>query len=55
MLDLLGGRRVLDEFNALGDVALETLVASLKQLLLMVISAADNINGLLSTGGLIHS
>jgi hypothetical protein len=47
---LLG--RVLDELDTLGDVALETSVACLEELLLVVVGAADYINGLLSTTGL---
>lgn len=42
-------RRVLDELNTLGDVALEAVVAGLKQLLLVVVRAADNVDGLLGT------
>ena len=45
------GRRVLGELDALGDVALQAVVASLKQLLLVVVGAADDIDGLLGTAG----
>jgi len=47
----LFGRRVLGELDALGDVALQAVVASLEQLLLVVVGAADNVNGLLRTAG----
>ena len=46
------GRGVLDELNALGDVALEAVVGGLEQLLLVVVSTADNVNRLLGTVGL---
>jgi hypothetical protein len=48
--DLLG-RRVLGELNALGNVALEAVVAGLEELLLVVVGAADDIDGLLGTAG----
>lgn len=47
---LLGGR-VLGELNALGDVALEAIVAGLEKLLLVVIGTADDIDSLLGTTG----
>lgn len=47
----LFGRRVLGELDALGDVALQAVVASLEQLLLVVVGAADDVNGLLGTAG----
>jgi hypothetical protein len=47
---LLG--RVQDELDTLGDVALEIRVASLEELLLVFVGAADDIDGLLSTAGL---
>jgi hypothetical protein len=52
--DLLG-RGVLDELNTLGNVALEAVVASLEQLLLVLVGAADNINGPLGTTGLVST
>lgn len=45
-------RRVENELSTLGDVALETAVASLEELLLVVIGLADDVNGLLGTRGL---
>lgn len=54
LVNLLGGR-VRDELNTLGDVTLEAIVAGLKELLLVVVDAADNVNGLLGTAGLSHS
>jgi hypothetical protein len=45
------GRRVLGEVDALGDVAFQAVVASLEQLLLVVVDAADDVDGLLSTAG----
>lgn len=50
-IDLLGGR-VRNEFDALGDVAVEAVVAGLEKLLLMVVGAADHVDGLLGTRGL---
>jgi len=50
-IDLFGGR-VLDELDALGDVATKALVASLEKLLLVVVCAADDVDGLLGTAGL---
>ena len=47
----LFGRRVLGELDALGDVALQAVVASLEQLLLVLVGAADDVNGLLGTAG----
>ena len=41
--------RVRDEFDALADVALQAIVAGLEKLLLLVIGAADNVDGLLGT------
>lgn len=49
-VDSLGGR-VGDELNTLGDVALQTVVAGLEQLLLVVVCAADNVDRLLCTAG----
>lgn len=54
-MDGLFGRRALDKLDALGDVALEAIIGDLEKLLLVVIGAADNVNGLLSTGRLFHS
>ena len=59
MLQLRGRRTpllrwVLDELDALGDVAAQTLVASLKQLLLVVISRGDDIERLLRAIWLSH-
>ena len=48
--NLLSGR-VLGELDALRDVALQAVVASLEQLLLVVVGAADDIDGLLGTAG----
>jgi hypothetical protein len=45
----------MDEFDALGDVALEAVVTSLEKLILVVVSAADNVNSLLGTVGLYKS
>lgn len=42
----------MDKFNALGDVALEPVVTGLEELLLVVVGAADDVNGLLGTAGL---
>lgn len=47
---LLGGR-VGDELNTLGDVALEALVASLEELLLVLVGRANGVVGLLCTLG----
>jgi hypothetical protein len=44
--------RLLNKVNTLLDVALKVLVAGLKELLLLVVCLADNINGLLGTVGL---
>jgi len=44
-------RRVLDKLDALLDVALETLVAGLEQLLFVLVGVLDDINGLLGTAG----
>ena len=44
-------RRALDELDALGDVALEAGVASLKQFLLIVVCGSDDVEGLLGTLG----
>lgn len=43
---------VVDKVNALLNVALEILVASFQELLLLVIGLADNVDGLLSTARL---
>jgi hypothetical protein len=48
--DSLGGR-VVHKVDTLGDVGLETIIAGLKQLLLVLVRAADNVNGLLGTAG----
>jgi hypothetical protein len=48
--DSLGGR-VVDKLDALGDVTLEAIVACLEELLLVVICAADNVDGLLGAVG----
>src|SRR5690349_936982 len=45
----LFSRRVLGELDALGDVALQAVVASLEQLLLVVVGTADDVDGLLGT------
>lgn len=45
----LFGRGVRNEVDTLGDVALQTVVASLEKLLFMVVDLADKINGLFST------
>ena len=37
------------KLNALGNIALEAVVASLKEFLLMVISTTDDVDGLLGT------
>lgn len=50
-VSLLRGR-VLDKFDALGDVALEAVIASLEELLLVVVGAADDVDSLLSTAWL---
>jgi hypothetical protein len=42
----------MDEFDALGDVALEAIVTSLEKLLLVIVGAADDVNRLLGTVGL---
>jgi hypothetical protein len=47
----LFGRRVLGELDALGDVALQAVVASLEKLLLVVVGTADNVDSLLGTAG----
>ena len=47
----LGGR-VRDELDALADVAIQAVVAGLEKLLLCIVGAADNVNGLLGTTGL---
>lgn len=47
----LFGRGILGELNALGDVALQAVVASLEQLLLVLVGAADNVNSLLGSAG----
>jgi hypothetical protein len=47
----LGRRGILGKLNSLRDVALETIVASLEKLLLCLVGAADDIDGLLSTAG----
>jgi hypothetical protein len=47
----LGGR-VRDELDALADVALQAVVAGLEKLLLCIVGAANDINGLLGTSGL---
>lgn len=44
-------RGVANEFNALLDVALKVLVASLEELLLGVVGLGDNVDGLLGTVG----
>jgi hypothetical protein len=49
--DLLLGR-ILGKLNTLADIALEAIVASLEQLLLVVIGATDDVNRLLRTAGL---
>ena len=51
-MDLFGGR-ALDEFDTLGNVALEAFVASLEELLLMVVGTADDVDGLFGAVGLI--
>lgn len=43
--------RVGDELDALADVALQAVVAGLEKLLLLVVGAADNVDGLLGTVG----
>lgn len=43
---------VLDEFDALLDVALETLDAGLEELLLLVGDTVENVDSLLNTVGL---
>jgi hypothetical protein len=43
---------VLDELNALLNVALEALDASLEELLLLIGHAAENVDGLLRAVGL---
>lgn len=50
-IGLLGGW-VLDELDALGNVSFQAVIASLEELLLMFIGAADNVNGLLGAAGL---
>tara|TARA_R110002003_G_scaffold48_30_gene4210 strand:+ start:14035 stop:14355 length:321 start_codon:yes stop_codon:yes gene_type:complete len=52
VLECLLGRRILDKLDTLGDVALETVVACLEELLLVVVDAADNVNRFLGTVGL---
>ena len=41
-----------DELDALADVALQAVVAGLEKLLLCIVGAANDINGLLGTSGL---
>lgn len=50
-MDSLLGRAV-DEIDTLLDVALEVLVAGLKEGLLVVVGLADHVDGILSTRGL---
>lgn len=50
--DSLLGRRGVGEVNALRDVVLESLIGGLKELLLVVVRLADNIDGLLNTAWL---
>ena len=50
-MNLLGGR-VRDELDTLADVALQALVAGLEKLLLVLVCAADDIDGLFGTVGL---
>ena len=45
-------RRVLDELDALVNVLLQAGIGSLKKLLLVVVGAADNIDGLLNSARL---
>lgn len=52
--DSLGGR-VCYELDALGNVTLQAIVASLQELLLVVVDVANNVNGLLGTTGLRRS
>jgi len=47
LVNHLLGRRVGDELDALGDVALEALVASLEELLLVLVGRANGVVGLL--------
>ena len=51
MAALLWGR-VLDEVNALFDVALQSLDASVDQLLLLLICVTEDVEGFLGTGWL---
>jgi hypothetical protein len=44
-------RRVLGELDTLRDVTLKAVIASLEELLLVVVGAADNIDRLLGTAG----
>jgi hypothetical protein len=48
---LLGRRRVGDELDTLGDVALKSLVASLEELLLVLVGRANGVVGLLCALG----
>ena len=50
-MNLLGGR-VRDELDTLADVALQTLVAGLEKLLLVLVCAADDVDSLFGTVGL---
>ena len=45
-------RWVLNELDALGNVALQPGVSGLEELLLVVVGAADDIDGFLGTAGL---
>lgn len=48
-------RWVVDKLNALGNVALKTLVTSLEELLLVVIDTANDVDRLLGSVGLCQS
>lgn len=50
-MNLLGGR-VRDELDTLADVTLQTIVAGLEKLLLVLVCTADDVDGLLGTVGL---
>lgn len=50
--DALLGRRILDEINALLDVALQTLGACLEQLLLVIVRLTEDVDRFLSAIGL---
>jgi hypothetical protein len=52
-VDLLG--RILDEANSSLDVCLETLDGLIEELLLIVVGAFENVDGFLSTVGLLQS